>query len=110
MRAASETKRYDEKYADGKPKASWWAMLAKDGRYLLHGKETWSYPNGKVQYEVTFDRGRKTGPELFYTEDGVKLWSWDHQPDCTSVWTQWRPDGTKKSESTWRDMKMVQAR
>jgi len=41
LRAASENKRYDEKYADGKPKASWSAMLANDGpqvgQYLLQG-------------------------------------------------------------------------
>jgi antitoxin component YwqK of YwqJK toxin-antitoxin module len=108
--ADGEVKSYEEKYPDGKPEAAWSAMLSNDGRYLLHGKETWWYPNGQAQYEAMFDRGRKTGPETFYTEDGVKQWSWDHQPGGASVWIQWRPNGSKKCESAWRDMKMVQAR
>jgi len=65
------------------------------------------YPGCQVQYEVTYHLGRKVGTEEFFTEDGTKLWSWDHRPDGTSVWTQWRPDGTKKHQSAWREMNML---
>jgi antitoxin component YwqK of YwqJK toxin-antitoxin module len=28
---------------------------------------------------------------------------WEHREDGASVWTQWWPNGRKRSESTWRD-------
>jgi len=38
-----------------------------------------------------------------WTEEDEKLWAWTHRDDGTSLWTQWWPNGEKKSESTWRD-------
>ncbi|HUT34486.1 MAG TPA: SUMF1/EgtB/PvdO family nonheme iron enzyme [Planctomycetota bacterium] len=90
---------------------------ASDGRYLLEGKQTWAYPSGQKQWEVTYHQGRKLGEETHWTSGGTTDWSWQHRPstgsgrgepaeprdDGTSVWTQWWPDGKKKAESTWRD-------
>ena len=108
--ANGEIREFEEKYPDGQTKTEWSAMLTNDGRYVFEGRETWWYPGCQVQYEVTYHLGRKVGTEEFFTEDGTKLWSWDHQPDGTSIWTQWRPNGTKKSQSAWREKKLVQAR
>ncbi|MBM4041775.1 MAG: hypothetical protein FJ290_25030 [Planctomycetes bacterium] len=76
---------------------------ASDGRYLLEGKQTWAYPNGPKQWEVTYHLGRKVGEETHWTSEGVRDWSWQHREDRTSVWIQWWPDGKKKAESTWRN-------
>ncbi|MBI4556710.1 MAG: SUMF1/EgtB/PvdO family nonheme iron enzyme [Candidatus Hydrogenedentes bacterium] len=101
-----EVRNYEEHYLDGKPKARWSAMIAEDGRYLLHGVEKWFYASGELQWEASYDRGRKVGSETFFNDDGVKHWSWEHRAYGTSTWTQWRADGQKTFESTWRELKM----
>ncbi|MHC4498411.1 MAG: exo-alpha-sialidase, partial [Planctomycetota bacterium] len=98
---------YEERYASGELKASWSAKVCNDGRYLLHGTETWYYENGEKQYEVTHYNGRKTGSETYWGRVGTMLWSWQHETDGTSVWTQYWPNGLKRVESTWRDGGMV---
>jgi len=72
-------------------------------RYLLEGKQTWAYPSGQKQWEVTYRRGRKAGEETHWASDGTKDWSWQHREDGTSVWTQWWANGARKAESTWRN-------
>jgi hypothetical protein len=96
-------KEYHESYSGGELKMTWSAKMCYDGRYLLHGAETWYHENGQKQYEVTYENGRKIGAETYWTPDGVKLWSWEHdETSDTSVWTQWWPNGIKRIESTWR--------
>jgi hypothetical protein len=96
---------YQQKYADGRTQAKWGAKIYADGRYLLHGAETWYYPNGRKQYEVTYDSGRKLGTETCWRPDGVKRWSWNHRKNGTSIWTHWWPNGREESRSTWIDGK-----
>ena len=72
---------------------------------MLHGTETWYYPDGKKKYEVTFQDGIKMGKEIFWLPNGAMKWSWDHRSDGTGVWTHYWPNGRKKIESTWRDFK-----
>jgi len=98
-------KDYEEKYPDGRLKAEWSAKTTIDGRYLLHGKERWYYPNGSKQYEVSYRNGVKRGRETYRTPDGIKRWSWEHKAGGKSVWRHWWPNGRKKSESTWIDGK-----
>jgi hypothetical protein len=99
----SNVTKYEEKYASGKVKASWSAGIGDNGRYLLHGVETWHYESGQKQRELTYRLGRKVGQESYWNPDGKKLWSWQHRDDGTSVWTQWWPNGQRKAESTWRN-------
>jgi len=100
---AGAVTQYGEDYPDGSVKAAWSAKTCDDGRYLLHGTEKWYYENGSKQYEVTYENGRKTGAETYWTPQGVRLWTWQHNPASnTSVWTQWWSSGLKKTESTWR--------
>ena len=104
-KAVSKVKEYTEKYPNGKLKATWRAGVGDDGRYLLHGTETWYYQNGHKQWEVTHRLGEKVGVETHWAPDGTKKWQWNHRDDGSSVWTQWWSNGQKKSEGTWRNLK-----
>ncbi|MHC4637035.1 MAG: SUMF1/EgtB/PvdO family nonheme iron enzyme [Planctomycetota bacterium] len=96
-------RKYEERYPGGKEKATWSAKIAPDGCYLLDGKETWHYENGKKQYEVTYKNGRKVGIETYWTPDGIKRWMWNHDESTgISIWTQNFSNGRKKCQSSWR--------
>jgi hypothetical protein len=99
-----DVRRYVELFQNGKPRVVWHAGIGDDGRYLLHGKETWYHPNGQEQYEATFALGRKLGTETFRRLNGSKVWRWQHAADGTSHWTQWWPGGREKAASTWRNL------
>jgi len=95
-------KKFSEKFPNGKVRSQWSARICPGGRYLLDGKETDFYDTGAKQHEVTYANGRKTGTETFWSADAKKLWSWKHDlKNNRSVWTQFWPNGKKKSESTW---------
>lgn len=98
--AAVKTQR--ENHPNGKRCLEWSGGVADDGRYLRHGKETWFYPDGKKQYQVTYHLGGKTGEETLWRTDGTVEWQWEHRKDGVSVWTQFWPSGRKRSESQWR--------
>jgi len=94
---------YQETYPSGALKMTWSAKICDDGRYLLHGTETWYYEDGQKQYEVTYENGREIGTETYWDPDGMKLWSWEHdEANDISMWTRWWPNGFKRIESTWR--------
>jgi len=93
---------FSEKFPNGKIRSQWSARLCPSGRYLLDGAETDFYDTGAKQHEVTYASGRKIGAETFWSADGKKLWNWEHDlKNNRSVWTQYWPNGKKKSESTW---------
>jgi hypothetical protein len=93
---------FSEAYPNGKLRSQWWARICSNGRYLLDGTETDFYDTGAKQYEVTYVNGRKTGEETFWSRDGKKLWSWQHDlENHHAVWTQFWPNGKKKIESNW---------
>ena len=99
---------YQENYPGGGTKATWSAKTCDDGRYLLHGTETWYYESGRKQYEATYYNGRKVGAETYWGPDSLKQWSWGHnEPNDSSVWTQWWPNGLKHVESRWHYGGMV---
>jgi formylglycine-generating enzyme required for sulfatase activity len=100
-----DVRTYKEKYPDGKVQIRWSGGVGDDARFLLHGSETWFYENGRKQRQVTYDKGRKTGTETYWTEDGGIKWMWEHKADGLSMWVQYWPNGNKKAESTWRDLK-----
>jgi antitoxin component YwqK of YwqJK toxin-antitoxin module len=94
---------YEDKYPGGKVKATWSAGIGDDGRYLLHGRDTWYHENGQKMYQVEYKLGVKMGTETCYRLDGSKQWQRLHKEDGTVVWTQWWENGGKKSESTWKN-------
>jgi hypothetical protein len=103
--AITQVKRYRETYPSGKTKAEWYAGIADNGRYLLHGQETWYYENGHKQRQATYNLGRKVRLETHWAPDGTMKWQWHHRDDGTSLWTQYWPNAKKKAESTWRNFK-----
>jgi hypothetical protein len=102
---SSKPRRHAEKYPNGKVKAEWGSRAAANGDYVLHGRETWYYPDGRKKYEATYADGKKAGTESYWLPNGALKWTWQHRPDGTSVWTQYWPGGGKKAESTWRDFR-----
>ena len=94
---------HSEKHPNGLTKATWQAGVGDDGRFLLHGTETWYFETGSKHYEVTYQLGRKTGHEILWRKDGSVEWEWKHAADGSSQWTQYWENGTKKAESRWRN-------
>ena len=103
----SHVKQYKEYGENKKVKAIWNAGIGDDGRYILHGAETWYYPNGRKQWETMYDKGKKTGEETYWDRNGKKLWSWKYENDGSAIWSHWYSDGHLKSQSIWRN-KMCQ--
>lgn len=103
----SEIKPHRENYPDGKPRLTWSTGLADDGRVLLEGVETWFYPSGEKQHVTTYRLGKKIGVETYWSSTGKKEWEWNHRDDGTSEWTTWWPDGTKRSESHWKNHRLI---
>jgi hypothetical protein len=100
--SGGEIKKFSENYQNGKIRSQWSARICPEGRYLLDGKETDYYENGAKQHQVTYANGRKTGTETFWSPDGKKIWIWSHDlKNNRAVWTQFWPNGGKKSESHW---------
>lgn len=95
-------KKFSEYYPNGKLRSEWGARICPNGRYLLDGHEMDYYENGAKEHDVTYASGRKTGAETFWAPDGAKVWAWMHDlQKNVSVWTQYWPNGRRKSESTW---------
>jgi hypothetical protein len=105
--AIARVQDHRENHPDGSPRITWSSGKADDGRVLLHGRETWYYPGGTPQREANYQLGVKTGRETYWTPTGAKEWEWDHRPDGTSVWRTWWSDGSLRSESKWKDHRLV---
>jgi hypothetical protein len=98
-----DVREYTEHDAAGRLTQRYNGGIGSDGRFLLHGAQTWYQADGKVQREATYALGRITGVEKFY-RDGVLQWQRDHQADGTTIWTNYWPDGRTRTQSTWRDL------
>jgi hypothetical protein len=100
--ADGEIKQFSEKYPNGKMRSTWSARICPNGRYLLNGLETDYYDNGQKEHEVTYVNGRKSGKETFWSDKGVKMWTWDcNLENNTAVWSQYWSNGNKRVESHW---------
>ena len=100
-----KVQRFSENFPDGKLRIRWSARICPNGRYLLDGTETSFYQNGQREHEVTYRNGHKTGAEIFWAADGVKLWTWSHDlKNHTSQWTHYWSNGKKSVESNWNTL------
>ncbi|MHC4476264.1 MAG: SUMF1/EgtB/PvdO family nonheme iron enzyme [Planctomycetota bacterium] len=99
----SSVKAYRENYPDGQKKFEFSGGIGNDGRFLLHGPETWYHPDGTTLRQANYDKGRKVATETFWSRDGKKKWTWQHKQDGSGMWTQFWPNGRKKAESTWKN-------
>ncbi|WP_438479718.1 SUMF1/EgtB/PvdO family nonheme iron enzyme [Oleiharenicola lentus] len=93
---------HQEKYSDGKIRATWGSCVAANGDFVLHGPRVSYFPNGRKQYEATYALGHKVGAETWWREDGSVTWTREHRPDGTSTWTQFWENGRKRAESHWK--------
>jgi len=96
---------FTESYPSGKIKAARAGGITPEGEYRLHGKQLWHYENGNKQWQVTYEAGKKVGDETYWDPHGNILWKWNHKDNGTEVWTQYYPNGKKKSRSVWRDFR-----
>ena len=97
--SVSKVKTYLENYPDGRKRFQFSGGIGDDGRFLLHGPETWYYPDGTTQRQADYDKGRKVGAEKYLSRDGRKIWIWEHKKDGSSTWTQYWPTGRKKASA-----------
>jgi len=108
--SGGELKPFTESYPDGKVRSVWSARICPNGRYLLDGQATDFYENGQRQHQVTYISGCKSGMEYYWTPDGKKLWTWSHNlKGHRSTWSQYWPNGNRKSESTWNTLPEARA-
>ncbi|HWA27367.1 MAG TPA: SUMF1/EgtB/PvdO family nonheme iron enzyme [Lacunisphaera sp.] len=105
--AIKDVQAHRENHPDGSPRVTWSSGRADDGRILLHGRETWYYPDGAKQREASYQLGVKIGQETYWSPAGAREWEWDHRPHGSSVWRTWWSDGSLRSESTWREHRLV---
>jgi len=97
-------KQYHEYYPSGKLKVSYAAGIDQDGRYVLHGKESWYYQDGQKHWEANYQNSRKSGDETYWFPNGRRKWNHLHNDDGTSTWTHWWSNGQIKATSTWRKL------
>jgi formylglycine-generating enzyme required for sulfatase activity len=91
-----------ETYPNGKQRAAWSAGVADDGTYVLHGRHVFYYENGRVQWEVAYESGRKVGTETYWSASGRKKWERTFSPDGSWLWRVWDDNGQMTAESRWR--------
>lgn len=73
-----------------------------DAKYLLNGHQVTYYPDGKMQHEVTYKKGFKTGRERFWNADGTLRWQWQrNRKTHRGTWTHYWPNGQKRIVSEW---------
>lgn len=101
--AIRDVREYSDYDAAGRLRGRYRGGIGNDGRFLLQGAQTWYQADGRVEREAGYDLGRLAGIEKLYA-DGVLLWQRDHRADGTTVWTNYWPDATIRTQSTWRDL------
>ena len=75
----NDFKKYTENYSKCSVKGEWSGGIADNGRFLMHGTETWYYENGNKQYQASYEKGEKTGIETYWNEDGNKEWTIEYK-------------------------------
>ncbi len=95
--------RFVERYPSGQVKATWGMANG-----LLEGEQAFYYPDGRKEWEATFDGGRKTGLEIWWSPEGRKQWEKRYTGD-TWTWAIFDAAGRAMAESRWRGKQLVDA-
>ena len=98
----TDVRKREEKFADGKVRATWSGGWSPDGRYLLDGNQTFFYDNGRKQWESTWSAGKHTGTETFWDASGKKLWEKVYSADDQWIWRVFNQAGSISAQSTWK--------
>jgi hypothetical protein len=78
--------------------------------YLLEGPQTFRYPNGEKQWQVTFKAGRRVGTETWWGSDGRKQWEKIYSSDGEWTWRIFDGDGHQTAESKWKGKNLIDAK
>jgi formylglycine-generating enzyme required for sulfatase activity len=93
---------YRETWPNGKPKVEWSAGISASHMYLLDGRQTFYYGDGRQQWEITFAAGHPVGTETFWDSSGHKQWEKIHAADSTWTWRLFDGGGRITHESRWK--------
>jgi hypothetical protein len=96
-------------YREGK-RCTWSAGVTNDGRYLLDGVQTFYYPDGRKQWEATFQAGRRVGTETLWAPDGKKRWEKSYSADGEWTWRIFDREGRQTAESNWKGKVLLDAK
>jgi formylglycine-generating enzyme required for sulfatase activity len=102
VRSVRDVRLHEERYPDGRRRGTWSGGIANDGQLALQGPQSWYYPDGTRQWEVAYTLGRKSGLERFYGPGGNLESEFRHGDDESFVWTQFWPNGARRSQSHWK--------
>lgn len=75
----------------------------------MEGRQTFTYPNGQKQWEVTYRAGRKTGVETWWSDSGRKQWERTWADDGTWTWRLLDAAGRVTAESRWKGKNLLDA-
>jgi hypothetical protein len=75
----------------------------------LEGRQTFNYPNGQKQWDVTYKAGRKTGVETWWSDSGRKQWERTYADDGTWTWRLFDDAGRVTAESRWKGKDLIDA-
>jgi len=101
-------KNYTERFEDGRLMVSYSAGIGEDGHFLLDGTEIWYYRNGQKRWQTTYQAGNPAGTETYWKEDGSIAWKKTYAGDGTYLWTVYRPDGSVRAKSKWRNRTLLE--
>ena len=75
----------------------------------MEGRQTFTYPNGQKQWDVTYNAGRKTGVETWWSDRGRKQWERAWADDGTWTWRLFDAAGRVTAESRWKGKDLLDA-
>jgi len=80
------------------------------GQYRLQGPVLFRYANGAKQWEATYEHGRKTGAETYWSEDGHKRWERNYFAGGEWTWRVFDRHGQLTAESRWHGKVLLDVR
>jgi hypothetical protein len=75
----------------------------------MEGRQTFTCPNGQKQWDVTYNAGRKTGVETWWSDRGRKQWERAWADDGTWTWRLFDDAGRVTAESRWKGKHLLDA-
>jgi antitoxin component YwqK of YwqJK toxin-antitoxin module len=100
---------FRETYRNGRVRVTWSAGVTSDGRYVLHGRQIFYYENGQKQWEATFQSGRRTGLETWWSDTGRKLGERTFSAGDVWTWRIYDGAGRVSAESRWKGKELLEA-
>ena len=79
------------------------------GQFRLNGKQAFAYENRQKLWDVTYERGRKTGVETFWSDDGRKRWERAYSAGGEWTWKLFDAAGKVTAESRWKGKNLIDA-